>query len=790
MPYPSGLAAFIEDDGLPSGIMTQLWTQVSGPESITFTDPTNTITDALFIKPGTYMVRIVAGDGELYTTNNITLYIAPEPCMLRLLFSGTGTGSVTLTGGDRAEVRGNYIKSYPYPPTITFTATPAAGSTFMGWVGAYVGTNTNCTVMVNGIKPLSPIFDTTGTGTNIYYVATNGLDTNPGTEGEPWLTIGKATTSVVPGSRVRIGPGLYNYPITNTVQGTALNPIVYEGTRGATGAWLTVIDPSTDFSTGWVSASEIGTGVYKLTNTPFAIRELTISNLHVAPLYTMGPITYSSWVYKEPVLTNGLDYMLLPSTGILHVTLAESAPDVSEPIRFWDSWGALWCTTNVTATNYITYLRLRDGSDPNGRPIRGHPNKNDSHQQHPYYEGAAVKLRNDTYTVWRNLHIRNAFCGFLLDQGSDRNIIENCYFTASVEKVIVRENCDGNIIRNNHATTAFYGWRDTGGHARATGTWEYRFLIRQPHYVFSKYGSSDSGSSFDNIVYLLLAGSSNIVSGNHFWSTLGSGISPTGQDVDAPSTGTRVFDNISEKNPSVGILDSEAMTDLQIFNNDIWDNNIGIRLHKVDVVTTQTVKYCYGNRIWNPNNTATAFYIHLNDTNTNVTTAIMWVYNNTVSGGYDCLDVSDWAGTNDAGPLPYLSFINNICSMAVYLNAQNDFRYASNMLRAFDYNVIAWPTNLNPAYIPVWFGASNRVTQTIPWNTNSLPDFLLASDSIARDWALDVTKTFAIDGTNYDALPWYPRAKHGNAWDAGALEYRPKKSAITHRVQTQRMRAR
>ncbi len=45
---------------------------------------------------------------------------------------------------------------------------------------------------------------------NIYYVAKNGNDNNPGTEQSPWLTITKATNTLVAGDTVYIKEGTYN----------------------------------------------------------------------------------------------------------------------------------------------------------------------------------------------------------------------------------------------------------------------------------------------------------------------------------------------------------------------------------------------------------------------------------------------------------------------------------------------------------------------------------------------------------------------------------------------------
>ncbi len=59
-----------------------------------------------------------------------------------------------------------------------------------------------------------------------YYVAPQGNDANPGTEGQPWRTIQKAANTVVAGDTVLVQPGYYAERVRcATASGTAENPI-------------------------------------------------------------------------------------------------------------------------------------------------------------------------------------------------------------------------------------------------------------------------------------------------------------------------------------------------------------------------------------------------------------------------------------------------------------------------------------------------------------------------------------------------------------------------------------
>lgn len=62
---------------------------------------------------------------------------------------------------------------------------------------------------------------------NVYYVATNGNDSNPGTESQPWRTIQKAATTLKPGEKVYVRSGTYQEGIRPLLSGEANNFITY-----------------------------------------------------------------------------------------------------------------------------------------------------------------------------------------------------------------------------------------------------------------------------------------------------------------------------------------------------------------------------------------------------------------------------------------------------------------------------------------------------------------------------------------------------------------------------------
>jgi hypothetical protein len=103
--------------------------------------------------------------------------------------------------------------SLPSPAAVTVTAVSAANP-------AQISTAT-ITLLAQ------PVSGTT------YYVATNGNDTNPGTQGAPFATLQHASTVAMAGDTVLVRQGVYNALFTPTGSGsTAKGPITYASYPG------------------------------------------------------------------------------------------------------------------------------------------------------------------------------------------------------------------------------------------------------------------------------------------------------------------------------------------------------------------------------------------------------------------------------------------------------------------------------------------------------------------------------------------------------------------------------
>lgn len=71
-----GLSGSVTDDGLPSGTLTSLWTQTSGPDTAVFDDDTSPTSLVTCPTAGVYVFRLTGDDGALTDFDEITITVS------------------------------------------------------------------------------------------------------------------------------------------------------------------------------------------------------------------------------------------------------------------------------------------------------------------------------------------------------------------------------------------------------------------------------------------------------------------------------------------------------------------------------------------------------------------------------------------------------------------------------------------------------------------------------------------------------------------------------------------
>jgi parallel beta-helix repeat protein len=206
LPASATLTGAASDDGLPNGALTNVWSTVSGPGSVTFANAASLTTTATFSASGAYVLRLTASDGALSSADDVTITAnAPAP---------SNTYYVSTTGNDSNPGS----STSPWRTIQKAANTLSAGQTAIVVAGTY---NERVQVTRSGIAGAPIAFQANGTvimqGFNVQagYIKITGFEiTN--------------TPGASPTDRSR-GSGFYISGTANEVSGNYIHHTVAAG---------------------------------------------------------------------------------------------------------------------------------------------------------------------------------------------------------------------------------------------------------------------------------------------------------------------------------------------------------------------------------------------------------------------------------------------------------------------------------------------------------------------------------------------------------------------------------
>src|ERR1051325_8816975 len=149
LPATAALSGSASDDGIVSPLVTT-WTKTSGPGTVTFGNASLLATTATFSLPGTYVLTLTASDGELVSSDTISIVVSGVINQAPPVNAGpdqtitvpTATASLSGTATDDGLPAGTLTTQWTKvsgPGTVTFgdAAAPVTTATF-SLQGAYV----------------------------------------------------------------------------------------------------------------------------------------------------------------------------------------------------------------------------------------------------------------------------------------------------------------------------------------------------------------------------------------------------------------------------------------------------------------------------------------------------------------------------------------------------------------------------------------------------------------------------------------------------------------------------
>ena len=130
------LAGVATDDHLPYNILNTVWSEVSGPGTATFAQPTLTNTTVTFNQPGVYDLRLTANDGFATNSADVTVQVHAAPTVF------AGTNQVVAFGAP-ATLAGSFVDDgMAGPATVQWTQVS-------GPVAATISNPTSTNTVVN-----------------------------------------------------------------------------------------------------------------------------------------------------------------------------------------------------------------------------------------------------------------------------------------------------------------------------------------------------------------------------------------------------------------------------------------------------------------------------------------------------------------------------------------------------------------------------------------------------------------------------------------------------------------
>jgi|LGVF01.1.fsa_nt_gb hypothetical protein len=569
-------------------------------------------------------------------------------------------------------------------------------------------------------------------------------DTCDCTDG-PWKTIQHAADTIEAGDKVIVKDGVYNEFVEVRTSGSPSKPITFEGERGTTGEWLTIIDPSTPIERGWKPAPEIGAGVYK-------------QDLGFEPFEMMVDYKTISRITNEN-MNDG--------TGVMYLALASDADYPNDApqtvgwgtVKWWDGLEAMY---GYKGSNGLTYIRFRDDDDPNTKSIRATPNGGVPIS--PKKPG--VKLLSVDHVIFKGFRIRGAYYGLAILHGSN-NIVERNYITNGFAGVgIESSDSEHNIIRNNEITYNYYGYDNPGSWQNGAKD-EYKYGVKESLYRRHKFLFR-----MPQRIRIGAAGDHNELYQNNIFGSI-MGVMIYGG---TPTKYTKFHNNTVYGISGFGIIIMDGQSETEYYDNLVYDCNVNLRWHHFNKEgEKERTVYIYRNKFCQPEGVGKHIHIHWYATGGDYKPTF-WLYHNSFSGG---AYVIYNARHNEAQTLPNVYIVNNVgSSRQFFLYCQHNassFYSDGNALGALDYNWVGKGCSVQDA---VWFGKHNIVSDVFMWDGDEIPDYVIPRNRGARDGGIDLSRKFVLRDKTFDPLPGLgPAYYSGIAPESGAVESPPDLSA-------------
>ena len=604
------------------------------------------------------------------------------------------------------------------------------------------------------------------------YVSPAGNDRNSGSSGSPFATIARAAEKAKPGDTVKIGPGIYREQITFRKGGRPRAPVVFEGTRGRKGEFLSVVEAPGQVLDKWAPAPEIHPDAWK---TRLAKRPDLIM-MDGAMIAYINRMTMALPRWKKPLPKEinadeiwsrfgpgcrrlpGLDFLSVPADiKMTHPYMGMKR----EPL--FDTIG------NVLSGWHdgVLYVRFAKKEKPQAHRFTA-----------SYGEGFTVDA---PFLTFKDLHMRGSRTQFRIRKKAVGITIENCLLMHGGARIRIESGATGTTVRNSILTAGFT--RNDLFKLRSKEDMRGGMLYEFFKYVIGTSSSDDIGISdhgqgtkiFDNLILQGLIG------------------------MDAYGADCEVAGNVVREMSSVGIC--TGPTTVGVFHHNLVTNcGIPLRIHDLRAKRAKREEYHYNNLYvqarhgggqtyvhceshrWGPDmvnfeppKRGAKYPVYKENPPAPVDAGRICIYHNTFWGGND-------TGWNCAFDVGYLSrrfrmvmpffVVNNIYKDNPRMEIRTHELAGPNVLYTFG-DDIPLKSRKDKEIVKLDKIVGKAASEQI-WNKNDLPglpDLTLAAGSPALAAGVDVSRPFTVNGKKFPAFPGFkPGYFKGRAPAAGAFQ--------------------
>jgi len=588
---------------------------------------------------------------------------------------------------------------------------------------------------------------TSATGAQLYVATTGNDTTGDGSSGSPWRTIQKCVNTATAGKTCNVAAGTYYERVNAVNSGTAGNPITIKG-AGIT----TIVDGSDDHASGWVTAPEIGSGVYKksLGFEPFAM--------------TYDGTKHAYRVHSDYMNGNSNIEGVTGQAALAFSSSKTEARFGCPSVNWWDALGGV--IFGYDSRNGTTYVRFKDGSTPASHSVRMARGTAQAPSLPPI--DAVFEINGKSYVTISNFKIQGHRVGVSVSSDSatlaQNNIIENNTITVLGDRIYISTNAHGTIIRNNTLQWAT-------GHTTTMGAWEVNCdsttkSAASLNYLWTKWFFGNQLLENASSAIRIDAWNPDSITGTDIsGNTLQDGVVGFTTEGYPGSPVTKFHGNTIRNFAAQGFFPG-GQHSVEFYDNIIANVNNGIRGNIWANSGGTGSLWIYRNKFWSPQGTGLGGIYLDNCCLSAGTQRNIFIYHNSISGFFNAMRFSDFQTSSCVNCLVLNNVFNSTHSLLI--SDTPNFCETDEKVDVYDYNFHI--PNENSSCL--WYGPNNKNSSTPVWSLGSEPsNWSLPGGHVARNAGINIANPFTADGTNYSPLPGFsPGYFSGAAPNMGAVQ--------------------